>query len=85
MAFQSLDAAELRIGPLTLSADCIQAYKWGRAAGFDNISVDLILGAPEQTRESLFKTFDTLMSMRPEHISAYCLSVEEGTRYSRLG
>lgn len=84
LGFQSLDAAELRaLGRLHSPADCIQAYKWGRAAGFDNISVDLILGAPEQTRESLFKTFDILMSMRPEHISAYCLSVEEGTPLAR--
>lgn len=80
LGFQSLDGAELRaLGRLHSPDDCIRAYEWAREAGFDNISVDLILGAPGQTRQSLSRTFETLMSMRPEHISAYCLSVEEGT------
>lgn len=84
LGFQSLNAAELRaLGRLHSPRDCIRAYQWGREAGFDNISVDLILGAPKQTRQSLARTFDSLMCIRPEHISAYCLSVEEGTPLAR--
>ncbi len=53
-----------------------------RAAGFDNISADLMYGIPEQSEESLMYSADYLISLCPEHISAYGLTVEDGTYFA---
>lgn len=47
--------------------------------GIDNISVDIMLGIPEQTKESLLKTLDFAVNCGATHISAYILKIEEGT------
>jgi oxygen-independent coproporphyrinogen-3 oxidase len=84
LGFQSLDARELAsLGRVHSPEDCLRAYEWAREAGFDNVSVDLILGAPGQTGQSLAQTLDAVISLGPQHLSAYCLSVEEGTVLAR--
>lgn len=50
-----------------------------REAGFDNISVDLMLGIPSQTLETLELSVESLLSLGAEHISIYSLQLEEGT------
>jgi oxygen-independent coproporphyrinogen-3 oxidase len=50
-----------------------------RRAGFDNISIDLIYGLPNETREVLTRDLSQALSLQPEHVSAYCLTYEEGT------
>ena len=50
-------------------------------AGFDDISIDLMLGVPYQTEESLLFTLQTAVSLPITHLSAYLLKVEEGTAY----
>ena len=50
-----------------------------KRAGIDNISLDIMLGIPEQTEESLLSTIDYFCSLEPRHISSYMLSLEEGT------
>lgn len=50
-----------------------------RAAGFTNISLDLIFGIPGQTINDWNQTTDAALSLEPEHISAYGLIPEEGT------
>lgn len=50
-----------------------------RNAGINNISLDIMLGIPDQTKESLAQTVDFALSCNPQHISAYLLSLEEGT------
>lgn len=59
----------------------IETVRSARQAGFDNVSLDLMLGIPHQTRESLDRTLDTVLSLAPEHISAYSLILEEGTPF----
>ena len=54
-----------------------------RAAGFENISADLMYGIPEQTRESLAASVKALCEVGVEHISAYGLKIEEGTPFAR--
>ena len=49
--------------------------------GFTNISTDIMLGIPGQTKESLHRTFDALLSYPLTHISVYSLSIEEGTPF----
>ena len=80
LGFQSLADKELvALGRIHSAQDCLCAYGDARAAGFSNISVDLILGTPGQTRASLNSTVDAVIDLQPEHVSAYCLSLEPGT------
>ncbi|MDE5882340.1 MAG: hypothetical protein K2H60_11475, partial [Muribaculaceae bacterium] len=51
---------------------------------FDNVTIDLIFGLPNQTVDSWRKTVDTVLSERPQHISAYSLMFEEGTAMTIL-
>jgi oxygen-independent coproporphyrinogen-3 oxidase len=66
------------------SADAINAYHILRDAGFDNISLDLIFGffglSTQQWRYNLNK----IISLCPDHISAYQLSIDEGTTLEAL-
>lgn len=57
-------------------------YKDARRAGFDNINIDIMYGIPMQTKESFMKTLRYVVSLRPEHISMYCLKIEEGTPFA---
>ena len=80
MGVQSLDDNELRrIGRRHTAAEAVAAYHTLRDAGFGNISLDLIYGLPGQTFDSWQQSLDALLSMRPDHLSAYCLSYEPGT------
>ena len=65
------------------SATARTAFLNARAAGFDNISADLMLGIPQQTGESLARSLETLCSLPITHISAYMLKVEENTPFGR--
>lgn len=50
-------------------------------AGFNNISLDLMLAIPEQTQKSLFKSIEFCPELNVQHISAYLLKIEKGTPY----
>ena len=50
-----------------------------RAEGFHNLSVDLIYGLPNQTKDDWAETLARVMELEPEHISCYGLKLEEGT------
>ena len=52
-----------------------------RDAGFSNINIDLMFGLPGQTREQWRATLEKTIALRPEHISAYCLTYEEDTEF----
>ncbi len=54
-----------------------------RAAGFDNISVDVMSGIPHQTPESRKQTLQKVLALGPEHISSYDLIIEQGTPFAR--
>lgn len=54
-----------------------------RAAGFDNISVDVMSGIPLQTPESRRETLQKVLALSPEHISSYDLIIEAGTPFAR--
>lgn len=86
IGLQSADDRQLRLlGRVHTYAEFLQTYRWARAAGFDNINIDLISGLPGQTPEDWRETLEKVLRLRPEHISAYSLIVEEGTPlYERL-
>jgi oxygen-independent coproporphyrinogen-3 oxidase len=62
-------------------AEFEKTYRAARQAGFENISVDLMFGIPDQTVQSFSKSLDTVIGLAPEHVSAYGLRIEEGTPF----
>ena len=58
----------------------LRAVAEAKAAGFANISLDLIYGTPGESATDWLESLDAALSAAPEHISAYALIVEEGTR-----
>ena len=82
LGLQSIHENELKIlGRIHTYDDFLSAYKLVREHGFDNVSIDLMYGIPEQTKDSFRKTLDAVTALEPEHISAYGLIVEEGTPF----
>lgn len=59
-------------------------YKLARDLGFENISLDLMFGLPGQSIDIFKKTLKKVISLNPEHISAYSLKVEKGTKFYQL-
>jgi oxygen-independent coproporphyrinogen-3 oxidase len=62
-------------------ADAIEAYETLRAAGFENVSIDLMFSIPGQTLESWQKDLHQAATLHPNHISAYNLTYEEDTEF----
>jgi len=54
--------------------------RWAREAGFEHVSLDLIYGAPGETDDDWRRSLHAALAAEPDHISAYALIVEEGTR-----
>ena len=80
---QSFEPRELRVlGRRHTAADVAHAVRAARAAGFNNLSVDLIFGVPGQTEESWAASLDAAVGLEPEHVSCYGLTIEEGTPYA---
>jgi len=53
-----------------------------RAAGIADVSLDLIFGTPGQTEASLRRSLDAALALRPDHVSTYGLTIEDGTPYA---
>jgi len=85
MGVQSLDDAMLRWMNRRHSASgAFEAFRLLREGGFDNVSVDLIFGISHLSDDVLSATLDALTEMSPEHISAYQLSIEEGSALAAM-
>lgn len=82
IGMQSSDDYELKLLGRTHTKETAEyTVKKAQKAGFDNISLDLMLCTPEQTKESLKRTIDFCESLKVQHISAYLLKIEKGTKY----
>jgi putative oxygen-independent coproporphyrinogen III oxidase len=57
-----------------------EAVGWARAAGFEQVSLDLIYGTPGESPADWQRSLDAALELAPDHVSAYSLIVEEGTR-----
>jgi len=80
---QSLNDSELgKAGRIHTAEQAIRAVKMASESNFNNISADIIIGLPGQTWSSLENTLSTLINLGIVHISAYCLSIEEGTKFA---
>lgn len=77
---QSFDDAELRaLDRIHSAADAIEAVCAARAAGFDDLNLDLIFGLAGQRLRGWSANLDRALVLRPEHLSLYALTVEPGT------
>jgi oxygen-independent coproporphyrinogen-3 oxidase len=82
LGVQSFKPAELRmLGRAHSREDIYNSVKKLKEAGFDNISVDLITSLPGQSIDDLTFSLDEAIGLGVQHISAYELSIEEGTRF----
>ncbi len=80
MGFQSSNNQMLKtIGRIHTFEEAKAAYYLARAVGFDNISLDLIFGLPGQSVKDFEASINEIIRLKPEHISAYSLKVEEET------
>jgi oxygen-independent coproporphyrinogen-3 oxidase len=80
---QSFVESELRtLGRGHSPADVAEAVRRARAAGIENLSLDLIFGAPGQTLDSWDRSLTAALALEPEHVSTYGLTVEAGTPYA---
>lgn len=79
LGVQSLNDAELALmGRLHSVAEAREAVRFARNAGFTNLSLDLIYGLPGQTLADWQKTLRAAMAIAAEHLSLYCLTLEDG-------
>ena len=81
---QSAKEEELKaLGRIHSPKEAAETVKAAQRAGFDNISLDLMLGIPYQTEESLVESIDFCADLGVQHISSYMLKIEEGTPLSK--
>jgi putative oxygen-independent coproporphyrinogen III oxidase len=80
LGVQSMDDAFLRIlGRAHKAQDVVQAVSYARLAGISNINLDLMWALPQQSVAHWLHTLRQVLRLQPEHISAYALTLEEGT------
>jgi oxygen-independent coproporphyrinogen-3 oxidase len=84
LGVQSADDAELRLlGRIHTFSDAVNSAKAARRAGLANLSLDLIFGLPGQSVTSWTQTLVRALSLTPEHLSLYALTLERGTELAR--
>ena len=84
MGAQSFDPAVLRSLERLHSPDSVRrAFDAARAAGYDNVNLDLIYGADGEGLDSWEETLRETVMLAPEHISAYALTIEPATPLGR--
>ena len=84
MGVQSFNDTQLkRLGRRHNAEKARQAVKNAREAGYDNISIDLIFALPGSTLSDWEHDLDSAIALRPDHLSAYNLTYEEGTPMHR--
>ncbi len=85
IGLQSTDDNELKtLGRIHNLKDFEDCYRNARDTGFDNISIDIMFGLPDQTKENFLKNLKKAVSYGSEHISVYALKIEEGTPFSKM-
>ena len=78
-----IDKELIAAGRMHRRADIYRAVPMLRAAGINNISVDLIAGLPHQTAASWQQSLDELAVLNPQHVSIYLLEIDEGSRLGK--
>lgn len=82
LGVQSLDDDLLQaLGRIHTAPDAVRAVRDARAAGFENLSIDLMFSIPGQTEALWRSTLEQALALEPDHISIYSLQLEEGTSF----
>ncbi len=84
LGVQSFSEEILQIlGRLHSGEQAADAFRLARGAGFRNIGIDLIYGIPGQTATHWEETLGAAIALKPEHVSAYGLSLDDGSQFKR--
>ncbi len=84
LGVQSFDDTTLRrLGRAHRGVEAERTITAARAAGFQNLSLDLIVGAPGQTLGDVERDLACVRDVEPEHVSVYALTLEDGTPFAR--
>ena len=85
LGLQSINENEQKLlGRIHTTQDFYDSMHLLHRHGFENVNVDIMYGIPDQTRESLMRTVEAVLSVEPTHVSAYSLILEEGTQLYRM-
>ncbi|MDB5988461.1 MAG: oxygen-independent coproporphyrinogen oxidase-like protein [Nevskia sp.] len=80
---QSFDDTQLkRLGRIHAGDEALRAYDTARAAGFDNINLDLMFALPQQQPEAALADLQQAIALAPEHLSYYQLTLEPNTEFA---
>lgn len=79
-----VDADLLTLGRIHSGQQAREAVALARSAGFDNLSLDLMFALPKQSVEAWRRNLEECLTLAPEHLSLYCLTIEEGTPFAVL-
>jgi oxygen-independent coproporphyrinogen-3 oxidase len=86
LGVQSLDDTILpRLGRLHDARGARAAFEGAREAGYDNVSVDLMYGLPGQDPATWSRSVEGVLGWEPEHLSAYGLTLDAGSRWAVTG
>ncbi|MCI6360796.1 MAG: radical SAM family heme chaperone HemW [Eubacterium coprostanoligenes] len=80
----AVDSERFALGRVAGRNEVERTINYARHSGIENISLDLMLGTPKQTIESLDYSFDFIKSVGVPHVSAYMLKIEEGTKFFQM-
>lgn len=80
----AVDSERFALGRVAGKNEVERTINYARRSGIENISLDLMLGTPKQTIDSLDYSFDFIKSMGVPHVSAYMLKIEEGTKFYQM-
>ncbi|RQW80343.1 MAG: radical SAM family heme chaperone HemW [Methylococcus sp.] len=84
IGIQSFNDAQLqRLGRIHGRAEALRAVELARAAGFDNLNLDLMFGLPGQTHADALADLRTAIDLQPEHLSYYQLTLEPNTVFHK--
>jgi oxygen-independent coproporphyrinogen III oxidase len=82
---QSFDDGLLRtLGRSYTAEEALAFCRRAKEAGFDSLSIDLMIGVPGETEATLGKTLDALRGLEPDHVSAYFLENVEGLPFETV-
>ncbi len=70
-----------KLGRIHNTQEIIDSYYLAREAGFNNISIDIMFALPDQITEDLQDTLKKALSLKPDHLSLYNLTIKPGTEY----
>src|SRR5579883_3066908 len=84
LGVQSFDDGELRLlDRIHDAATAEEAFRAARRAGFDNVNLDLMFGLQGQGIDGWRRNLERALALRPEHLSLYALTVEDGTKLAQ--